>query len=49
MYPNWLQKSIIDQNVFSNQFLKIGFSPNGEDDLSGLLGKDTRQRVWSVG
>jgi len=33
MYPNWLQKPIIDQGVFSNKFLKIGFSQNGEDDF----------------
>jgi len=33
MYPNWLQNQVIEPNIFSNQFLKIGFSQNGEDDF----------------
>ena len=33
MYPNWLQKKVINSSVLSNQFLKIGFSQNGEDDF----------------
>jgi hypothetical protein len=33
MYPNWLQKQVINSNILSNPFLKIGFSQNGEDDF----------------
>jgi hypothetical protein len=33
VYPNWLQKDVIDPNILSNPFLKIGFSQNGEDDF----------------
>jgi len=33
MYPNWLQKQIVNPNVLSNQFVKISFSQNGEDDF----------------
>ena len=32
MFPNWHQ-AYINNDIFKNQFLKIGFSQNGEDDF----------------
>jgi len=32
MYPNWLQKNIIKNEIVNEKYLKISFSQNGEDD-----------------
>ncbi|QNJ27804.1 hypothetical protein [Synechococcus sp. A15-24] len=33
MYPNWINSPLINTSILSEQFLKIGFSQNGEDEI----------------
>ena len=39
MYPNWHNSTLINKSIFSEQFLKIGFSQHGEDEI-------VRQFFW---
>lgn len=40
MYPNWINSSLINTSLLGEQYLKIGFSQNGEDEI-------VRQFFWN--